>query len=154
MCPIRHWVFQVLRNGKEWRKRLYSWKQESPFGMLAKDPFWKKRRFKERQDHVLESLFFGEIKFLRSLPKHSFQNVKFTWKSRTYLFPWLVWLRGLSAGLWAKGSRFDSLPGHMPGLPAGSPFGGKEEATNQCFSLTSMFLPLSFCLSSLLSENK
>ena len=38
--------------------------------------------------------------------------------------PWLVWLSGLCTGLQAKGHRFKSQSGHMPGLPAMSPVGG------------------------------
>ena len=38
--------------------------------------------------------------------------------------PWPVWLSGLSTGLRTKGRWFDSLSGHMPGLPARSPVGG------------------------------
>ena len=41
-----------------------------------------------------------------------------------------------------KGHRFDSQWGHMPGLWARSLLGGKQEATDQCFSVTSMFLSL------------
>ena len=41
----------------------------------------------------------------------------------------------------------NSLLVRMPGLQAGSPFGGEQEATNRCFCL-SFFLP------SPLSENK
>ena len=40
----------------------------------------------------------------------------------------------------AKGRCFDSQSGHMPGLWARSLVGGVWEATNECFSCTSMFL--------------
>ena len=39
-----------------------------------------------------------------------------------------------------KGCRFDSLSGHMPVLWARSPVRGVQEATDCCFSHTSMFL--------------
>ena len=39
-----------------------------------------------------------------------------------------------------KGCWFNSQSGHMPGLRARSPVGGKREATNPCFSHTSMLL--------------
>ena len=41
--------------------------------------------------------------------------------------PRLLWLRGLSAGLRAKG--FDSQSGHRPGSSARFPVGGVPEAT-------------------------
>ena len=61
--------------------------------------------------------------------------------------PWLVWFSGLSIGLWA--SRVwvaDQVPGWEPG--------GLRESFNQSFSLTSMFLFLSFPLLSPLSKNR
>ena len=45
------------------------------------------------------------------------------------LWPWLVWLSGLSTGCEPKGGRFDSQSGHMPGLQARSPVGATWEAT-------------------------
>ena len=53
-----------------------------------------------------------------------------------------------------KGCGLNPQSGHMPGLQARSPVGGVQEATDQCFSLTSMFLSLSFPLSSPLTKNK
>ena len=53
-----------------------------------------------------------------------------------------------------KGCWFDSQSGHMPGLQARSPMGGAQEATDQCFSHTLMFLSLSFSLPPPLSKNK
>ena len=40
------------------------------------------------------------------------------------ILPWLVWLRGLTAGVRKKGRQFDSQSRHMPGLWARSPVGG------------------------------
>ena len=45
-----------------------------------------------------------------------------------------------------KGPQLDPWLGHMPGLWIRPWFGHTGEATNQCFSLTSMFLSLSFFL--------
>ena len=42
-----------------------------------------------------------------------------------------------------KGHQFDSQSGHMPGLQARSPVRGVWEATNQCFSRTSMYINVS-----------
>ena len=53
-----------------------------------------------------------------------------------------------------KGHRFDSQSGHMPGLWAGFPVGGVREATDRCFSCTSMFLSLFSSLPSPLSKDK
>ena len=50
-----------------------------------------------------------------------------------------------------EGRQFDSWSGHIPGLPAS---GHIQEATDQCFSLTLMFLSLSLSPSSPLSKNK
>ena len=63
--------------------------------------------------------------------------------------PWLVWLSGLSAGLWTKGSWFDSRSGHGPALQARSPVWVCAKGNH-----TLMFLSLSFSFPSLLSENK
>ena len=49
---------------------------------------------------------------------------------------------------------FNSWSGYMPGLQARSLVGCVQEATNWCFSHTSMFLSLSFSLPSPLSKNK
>ena len=54
----------------------------------------------------------------------------------------------------AKGHWFNSPSVHMPGLWARTLVGGMWEATDQCFSLTSMFLSLSFSLPAPLSKNK
>ena len=54
----------------------------------------------------------------------------------------------------AKSCQFDCRSGHMPGLWVWSQSGYIGEATNRCFSLTSMFLSLSFSLPSPLSKNK
>ena len=59
--------------------------------------------------------------------------------------PWLVQLSGLSAGCEPKGRQFNSQLGPMPGLWAGSPVWGTQEATTHwCFSPSlSPSLPLS-----------
>ena len=60
--------------------------------------------------------------------------------------PWLVWLSGLSAGLWTKGWGFDSQWGHMPGLQARSPVGDTwETIIHWCFS-PSLCPSVPFCL--------
>ena len=64
-------------------------------------------------------------------------------KQKKNCVPWLVWLSGLSTGLWNKGCWFDSWSGHMPGLQARSPVWGVQEATDQCFSPLSPSFPLS-----------
>ena len=43
----------------------------------------------------------------------------------------------------SKGHWFDSQSGHMPGLQARFPVGDVWEATNQCFSRTSMYINVS-----------
>ena len=48
----------------------------------------------------------------------------------------------------AQGRWVDSQSGHMPGLQVWSPVGCMQEATDCCFSLTLMFLFLSFSLPS------
>ena len=53
-----------------------------------------------------------------------------------------------------KGRRFDSQSVHMPGLWARSPVRDVWEVIDGHFSHTSMFLSLSFSLSSPLSKNK
>ena len=78
------------------------------------------------------------------------------------LAPWLVWLRGLSAGLQTKRSLVQFpvrarawVAGQAPsGRHVKSPFGDVQEATNQYFSPTSMFLSLSLSLPSPLTINK
>ena len=72
------------------------------------------------------------------------------------VWPWLVWLSGLSAGLWTKGLRFDSQSGHMPGLWARSPVGGTWEAmTHWCFSPSlSPSLLLSLKINKICKEKK
>ena len=53
-----------------------------------------------------------------------------------------------------KCCQFDSQSGgHMPGMRTRSPVGCMWEATDQCFSLTSMIVSLSFFLLSPLSKN-
>ena len=53
-----------------------------------------------------------------------------------------------------RGHHFKSLSGHVPGLWAKSPVGGTREEINECFSLTSIFLSLSFSVPPPLSKNK
>ena len=68
------------------------------------------------------------------------------WKCslKTFLMLWLVWLSGLNTVLQIEGSPAQFLVGHKHGLWARSPVEGMREATNCCFSLTWMFLSLSF----------
>ena len=63
------------------------------------------------------------------------------------LFPWLMWLSGLSANLWTERSLVNSQSGHMPGLWARSLVGA-------CERQPMMFLSLSFSLPPPLSKNK
>ena len=66
---------------------------------------------------------------------------------------WLVWLSGLSAGLWTKGSQvLFPVRAHV-WVPGSVPVELVQEATDQCFSLTSMFLSLSLSPSFLLPLN-
>ena len=65
--------------------------------------------------------------------------------------PWLLWLKSAYK---PRGHWFNSWSGHMPGLWARSPVGGMQVATSQCFSLTSVFLSLSFSLPPLSHKNK
>ena len=59
---------------------------------------------------------------------------------------WVAWLVGVSSHA-LKGRGFDSRSGHTPGLRVQSWSGGAQEATDGCFSLTSMLLSLSLPLS-------
>ena len=65
------------------------------------------------------------------------------------LWPWLVWLSGLSASLWTERSLV-RFPVRAHAWVAGQ----VREATNWCISCTLMFLSLSFSLPSPLSKNK
>ena len=67
---------------------------------------------------------------------------------RQSILPWLTWLSGLGDGLQAK--RF---PVRFP-VRTNTGVGVMREATNGCFSLTSMFFFLSFSLTSPLFKNK
>ena len=59
------------------------------------------------------------------------------------LWPWLVWLSGLSADLQTKGCCFDSLSGHMPWLQVRSPVRGHMRGNHPLIFLSlSPFLPL------------
>ena len=66
---------------------------------------------------------------------------------KQYKLPWLVWLSGLSTGLWTRGS-----PVRFP-VRAHAWVAGRE-AAHQCFSHTLMFLYLSFFLPSTLSKKQ
>ena len=63
--------------------------------------------------------------------------------------PWMVWLSGLNTGLQTEELLVWFPVRNMPGLQAGSPVGGVQETTNQCFSPS---LSPSFSLS--LKRNK
>ena len=66
-----------------------------------------------------------------------------------YIWPWLVWLRELGAGLQIKGSLVQ-FPVRAPAWVAGQvPSRGPSRGNH-----TVMFLSLSFFLPSLLSKNK
>ena len=68
--------------------------------------------------------------------------------------PWLMWLRGLSAGLRTEGSPVQFPLRAHAGVWSGSPAGGMQEATDPCISHTWMLLCLSFPLPFPLSKNK
>ena len=62
-------------------------------------------------------------------PPITLPNYLIHWVSKRFLWPWLVYLSGLSAGCEPKGCQFESQLGYMPGLQARSPVGGMQEAT-------------------------
>ena len=90
------------------------------------------------------------------------ENKQHFWHTMLYYFKkgkntsWLVWLSGLSAGLWTKGLMVQFPSGHMPGFRARFPVRGAWEATTHwCFSPSlSVSLPLSLKMNKSLKKKK
>ena len=72
-------------------------------------------------------------------------------RDKKNILPWPGWLNWLPTVHKWKSHRFDSGQGTCPGCGFGPWSGRVQKATNQCISLTSTFLFLSFSLPSLLS---
>ena len=128
------WLMYVFRFGEDRREKSQGNLREDDVTACCNQEKWKNK-----------SCFPDLTTFQGSLSSHWKSNSRTlsvcTFFFEIYVMPWLVWSRRLSTRLWRKGCKFHPQGGHMPGLQAGSPVEGVQEATTYWYFSPSLFLP-------------